>query len=303
MRPDRAIDAYAARQYGVFSIQQTKEAGLSSAMVETRVKTGAWIRLAPSVYALASSPPKWERQMAAALLTRPGAIVAAGSAAFLHGFDGFRQGRPTIMIGPNGNARSALATVIRSRHFDDIHRTRILGFETTALGETLISIGRQTPREQLERVLDDLIASGRVDVDVLLDLTARRSGVPGVGRLRRLLTERASDAYEPPVSELERRLHQLLANPRIPSVNRQLPFDFERVRMTVDVYIPRWRLIVEADGRRWHTRVSDFERDRRRDNEAVAHGYVVLRFTHRMLTQEPMQCLDILLTTGAARTK
>jgi very-short-patch-repair endonuclease len=193
-----------------------------------------------------------------------------------------------------------LATVIRSRHFDDIGRTRILGFETTALGETLIAIGRQTPHEHLERVLDDLIAESRIDVNLLLDLTARRSGVPGVGGLRRLLAERSSDAYEPPVSELERRLHRLLSDPRIPSATRQLPFDFERVRMTVDVYIHRWRLIVEADGRRWHTRVADFERDRRRDNEAVAHGYAVLRFTHRMLTREPMQCLDTLIKTGAA---
>lgn len=46
--------------------------------------------------------------------------------------------------------------------------------------------------------------------------------------------------------------------------------------MTVDAYIPRWRLTIEADGRRWHTRKADFERDRRRDNAAAAHGLVVL---------------------------
>ena len=27
--------------------------------------------------------------------------------------------------------------------------------------------------------------------------------------------------------------------------------------MIVDALVPTWRLIIEADGRRWHTRVAD----------------------------------------------
>lgn len=73
-------------------------------MILTRIENGAWLRLAPAVYVLASAPPKWERQMAAALLTRSGSIVAGRSAAYLHAFDGFGPGRPVIMIGPGGNA-------------------------------------------------------------------------------------------------------------------------------------------------------------------------------------------------------
>lgn len=78
MRPDRALDEYAARQYGTFSLVQAKRAGFTARMVHGRVTDGAWVRLAPSVYALASAPPKWERQMAAALLSRQGAIAAGG---------------------------------------------------------------------------------------------------------------------------------------------------------------------------------------------------------------------------------
>ena len=47
-----------------------------------------------------------------------------------------------------------------------------------------------------------------------------------------------------------------------------------------------WALVIEADGRAWHTRVEDFERDRRRDAEAAAAGYLTLRFTHHQLTHE-----------------
>jgi len=81
MNPDRRLDEYAARQYGAFSLSQARDVGFTRAMIETRRDNGAWIRLAPSVYVMASAPPKWERQMAAALLSRPGSIVAGSSAA------------------------------------------------------------------------------------------------------------------------------------------------------------------------------------------------------------------------------
>lgn len=98
MDPDRSLDKCAARQYGVFSRKQAVRAGLTSKMIHTRLASGAWIRLAPSVFAMASAPPKWERQMAAALLSRDGSIAAGASAAFLHEFEGFTAGRPVIMV-------------------------------------------------------------------------------------------------------------------------------------------------------------------------------------------------------------
>jgi hypothetical protein len=114
MTPDRALDEYAARQFGAFSLEQAHKAGHTAKMIHTRVSNGTWIRLAPSVFALASAPPKWERQMAGALLSRKGSIVAGRSAAYLHGFDGFGATKPVVMIGLDGNARSPLARVIRS---------------------------------------------------------------------------------------------------------------------------------------------------------------------------------------------
>jgi very-short-patch-repair endonuclease len=72
--------------------------------------------------------------------------------------------------------------------------------------------------------------------------------------------------------------------------------------MTVDAYVPSWRLIIEADGRRWHSRKADFERDRLRDNLATSHGVAVLRFSYQMLTRNPQHCLTTILETGRVRT-
>ena len=72
---------------------------------------------------------------------------------------------------------------------------------------------------------------------------------------------------------------------------------------TVDAYIHEWQLIIEADGRRWHTREADFERDRVRDNLATSHGIAVLRFTYRMPTQTPEHCVNMILETGVVRAR
>jgi len=302
MNPDRRLDEYAARQYGAFSLSQARDVGFTRAMIETRRDNGAWIRLAPSVYVMASAPPKWERQMAAALLSRPGSIVAGSSAAHLHEFPRFGQGRPVIMVEESVNARSPLAKVIRSRHFDEVATVRKRGFVVTSEPETILTVARSTSTDNLERVVDEVLARESSEIEDLGKLVSSRPGTPGLARLRPIVEERLPDTYQPPTIELERLLYLLVEHPGIPPATRQMPFAFQRVNATVDLFIPVWRLIVEGDGRRWHTRKADQERDNLRDNEAVAHGYAVLRFTWPMLTRSSDRCLDTLLRTGRVRT-
>lgn len=147
MHPDRVLDEYAARQYGAFSLEQARAAGHTPKMVHNRVEKGAWIRLAPSIYALASAPPKWERQMAAALLSRSGSIAGGRSAAYLHGFDGFGRSRPVIIVPETANARSPLARVIRSNRFDALGRVRRNGFVVTDEAETIVTLARDLGAE------------------------------------------------------------------------------------------------------------------------------------------------------------
>lgn len=301
MHPDRGIDEYAARQYGVFSLEQARAVGHTPKMVHNRVEKGAWIRLAPSIYALASAPPKWERQMAAALLSRPGSIAGGRSAAHLHGFDGFGMTRPVIILPESATARSPLARVIRSRRFDDIGRVRRRGFVVTSEAETIVTLARDLDAETLEHLADFVLARKTCSVNELRNVLNQSEGVPGVGKLRPIAEYRLPDAYQPPTTVLERLLYRLLDNPLLPEYTRQMPMRYRRVEATVDAYIAVWTLIVEGDGRRWHNRRADHDRDRQRDNEATAHGYAVLRFTYEMLRDRPEECLDTLLRTGAVR--
>lgn len=301
MSPDRLVDELASRQYGTFSRQQAEKVGMTPRMILTRVESGAWVRLAPAVYALASAPPKWERQMAAALLTRDGSIVAGRSAAYLHEFDGFGPGRPMIMVGPDGNARSPLAKVIRSHRFDAMERVRVRGFAVADEPETVMTIAAGTGSEPLEALVDSLLARKSCTIEQLARVVDASVGARGVARLRPIVEIRLPTAYQPPTTELERLLYRILDDPRLPTYTRQVPMAYQRLDATVDAYIGAWRLVVEGDGRRWHTRRADMERDRIRDNEAVAHGFAVLRFTYDLLRNHSEGVVDTLLRTGRVR--
>lgn len=239
----------------------------------------------------------------AAVLSHQRSLVAGRSAGVLHGFDKFKPGRPEILVPFSGNGRSDLARVIRARHFDDLKTTTIDDFVVTTPAETILTLSLREPPGVLERVVDNEIARGSLAIpefNPILDrLTFARQ--PGLRSLRRIVGERAESSYQPPTTELERLLYALLDHPEVPQYSRQLPMEYRTSKATVDAYVAPWRTIVEGDGRRWHTREADFVRDRQRDNEALAAGFVVVRFTWKMLRYEPESCLNTLMRVGQQR--
>ena len=57
------------------------------------------------------------------------------------------------------------------------------------------------------------------------------------------------------------------------------PNDPETSRITADGMFPAIRLIVEADGKKWHSSPEDVQRDTERDGKLMARGWSILRFT------------------------
>jgi hypothetical protein len=293
---DRAIDAIARRQHGAFSRPQADRAGASAAVIKRRQATGDWIVLDYRVFALPSHPGTWLRQAMAATLGTPLATLSGRAAAALHGFPEFRRSRLEITVPSGSSHRSRLATVHQS---DLVERTTVEGIRVVTPAQAAIEIARYLDQRELGRLVDDLIARDRRFLPALqerfVDLAYSRW--PGIGRMRAVLDERG-DGYVPPASELEARLSDVLDEVALlvgerPTMIRQatLPW-WPKGDQRVDVLIPEWRMIAEADGRRWHTRVRDFELDRWRDNEAVAHGYRPMRFTWSRLNDRTGEVID-----------
>jgi very-short-patch-repair endonuclease len=299
---DRAIEALARRQHGAFSRTQARDLGASTSAIDRRLASGAWLRLAPSVYALPSNPATLERQCMAAVLCEPTAWVSGMTAAVLHGFPEVRIGRLEITVPTGASHRRGIAVVRRS---DDFDATRVKQIPVGTVEQTVCDLAPRLDGEKLENMLDTLVSTKSVTVEQLARRFERLS--PGAqGRrstLRALLTERSAATWVPSTSVLESALYRLLEDSRLPSYARQAAIPWRTVASArVDAYIPSWQLFVEADGRAWHTRVADFERDRKRDRDALAHGCGTARFTYDEIVSGSEAVIGELLRIAAART-
>src|SRR5579884_1527274 len=88
-RPDLEVSRHADAQFGVFSAQQARRAGLARASIARRLKAGVWERVHPATYRLRGAPPHWRQSLSAALLwAGSGAVVSHRAAGLLWHLDG-----------------------------------------------------------------------------------------------------------------------------------------------------------------------------------------------------------------------
>jgi very-short-patch-repair endonuclease len=299
----RKINTLASRQYGAFNSRQARQAGFDKSAVRRRLDSGEWIRLDHSVYCVASAAPRWERDLAAAVLSRRQAVVTGDSAACLHGLRGFIPGRPVVLVPMGSNARSEIADIVQTKRYELVARVRVAGFEATSPVETILVLARKLSAARLEAVFDDALLSRKLTLGDFEPALAREgaSRAKGLSLVRRLVADRHPLAPSQEPSYLEAMLEMVLNRGKLPPWTREHQFRARGTSARVDVFIPTWSLVIEADGRNWHSRRSDFEKDRRRDNTLATKGIQVLRFTFEMLESDPDGCLDTILSTGALR--
>jgi hypothetical protein len=298
------VDALFAAQHGVVSLEQALAAGMSGRRIRHLVATGRWQLRSRGVYAVASAPRTWEQDLMAAVVGRPAAVVSGRSAAALHRFPGFiPRGVPQITIPCDSSTGPAVAGVTRSIYFSALSVVEVGGIPATSPAETVFGVMNVAGVDRLERIVDAVLVADSTAVTELLDILDRveKDRLRGIRKLRPILQERLTDDHVPNESELEHRLDLVLNHPAVPVAVRQHPLPWApHTRHRVDRFIPAWGMIVEADGRAWHARAEDFERDRERDNLAAASGIAILRFTARML-EDPVRCRRWVLDAARSR--
>jgi hypothetical protein len=297
---DQAIARLARRQHGLWTRQQALTAGASGSLIDRRLRSGAWLQLDRAVYGSPAAAPTWHRSVMAAVLAEPDAVASHKTAAVLHGLHGFRGGRPVVTVPPGANVRGRLAIVHRGV---DVRTTVIDQIPCVTIEQVFIDLAPKTSvrrlREALARATDatpDVLDAVR---DRFCELAPR--GGRQLGRLRAVLEEFGA-GEEVKESVLERSMRGLFTRPGIPPIRWQAPFPGrDPGARRVDGVIPDWSVVLEGDGRSWHTRIDDFERDRRRDQASAAAGYLTLRYTYHQIVREPAWCVDTLLEAGTRR--
>jgi len=286
--PDARIADIAEAQCGRFLRSQAMAVGFTQCMIDHRLRTRRWVREGRGRYRLAGAATS-NAGIDPYVLALPGAVVSHQSAARMHDFPLIPASPPTVTVPVRTTHDIANCVLHESTDLAAWDCETRGGVTLTNPTRTVIDLAVVLRPQRLYRMLDELLAAKVVDFEQLctrFDQIARR-GKPGVRVLRARLEELGRSSA-PTESVLEAATLELLAAAGIdmPVVQAALPWRQDQPGR-VDLLFPAAKLIIECDGRRWHSRERDFERDRRRDNEAMLAGWRVLRITWDELRNHP----------------
>ena len=253
-------------------------------------RRGRWERSLRGVYRSPEAPRTWRQELLAACLAiGPSAVVSHRSAAALWGLDGFGPGWIELSVDRQRFHRLPGVIVHRSTDVDATSAILRTGIPVTGPARTIVDLGAVVPAWKVEAALESALGRRLVTLSGLratLDEVARR-GRRGAGVLRALLDERC-DGTRLNESVLEARTLRLLREYSLPTPTPQWEVRVgRRLVGRVDFAYPKLSLALEVDGFESHSSLTAFGRDRARQNDLVAAGWTVLRFTWDDVVHRP----------------
>ena len=124
-----------------------------------------------------------------------------------------------------------------------------------------------------------------------------RPGKPGMEHDGRVLDERATGMC-PPQSELSGRSSRALAAGGLPAPRRQVPLPGRSsITGIADAAYDDARIVLEADGRRWHERVEQLGAIGRETLQVVRAGWEPLRFVFEQIVGSPAEVCAVVIET------
>ncbi len=285
MNVDRLVNNLSSSQGGAIRLEQALQTGMTRHQVKHRLQTGRWSKLGRGSY-LVSAMTTTEDHLRAAIATLPGAVVSHEAAAELHGLSYVQRGLATVLVHSQTTHKFQGVIIRRCHDLEPQHVEPIIRLPVTTIARTIVDLAAVVTERNLTAVLDDALAAKLVSVERVAGVAAEvgRSGKPGTKNLRLVLDARLGPGLNG--SPLERKGNELLLSADLGALEFEYAIPW-RPEHRFDAAYPANLLAIEWDSRRWHTQASTFDRDRLRDREAVIHGWRVLRFTWRDVTERP----------------
>jgi predicted transcriptional regulator of viral defense system len=287
---EHAIVALATAHEGVFSLAQLCELGLGARAVHRRAAAGRLHRVHQAVYSIA--PPELlsrnGRFMAAVLACGPEAVLSHRSAAELHELLATVRSGIEVTVRREHTRRVDGVEVHRSRTLTPADTTTVDGIPCTTIARTALDLAAVSTQRRVERALTQGEILEKLDASALEDQLARNSSTPAAAKLRAALEAHRGGATAT-WSEFEERFLALCRAAGVPEpeVNGWVVLDDGEPAIRADFVWRAQRVVIETDGRRFHSSRWAFETDRRRDQRLTLAGWRVVRLTWRQLNEEP----------------
>jgi predicted transcriptional regulator of viral defense system len=286
-------------QAGVIDRSQALSAGFTRSQISHRLRSGAWQRVFPGVYATFTGPlPRNARLWAAVRCAGDGAMVSHQTAAEVHGMTD-EPASPIHVTVPHSR-RPARDRQVRGIviHRSDQSRQQFLGpfnLPRTSIEDTVLDLVAAAPTfDRAYAWIARAVSRKLVSVAALRAALGRRRRI----RWRGWLTDALQDAENGVYSSLERRyvmdVERAHGLPRSEHQARRLLDGKVQYR---DNWYPRYRVVVEVDGPDYHQN-ERVQIDKDRDNRNLALDDVK---THRFgpvdVTQRACQSAALIAAT------
>jgi Protein of unknown function (DUF559) len=292
------LDRTARSHDGVVTMREWMAAGNSRASW-FRHQGGVLVPYGPGVARFAGAPATTKQQIRAAVLGTKNTVASHRSAAYLWGVD-IDGADPVDLIATTVRFGPRLRNTVIHRPSDlaDLRPVVRAGIPATNPMRTLLDLGAVAP-DMVDVALEQMLIAGLVTVPGLGRMLAshRQRGRRGVGPLDKALKTLLL-SEKPPDSVLEPAMARVFARVGIDG----WIFHHYVVGIELDFGFPAQHVDVEVDGWASHAKRRQFERDRERDAELGAVGWLVLRFTWTQVTRRPSWVASTVLATLVSRS-
>ena len=287
---DDALVPLFTLQAGLVSRQQVLDVGGTDRLISARLASRRWAKVRPGVYLLVASPETpLRRYWAPVLAAGPKSAVSHQSAAKLYGVEEIREPGVVLTVPHPTHPRLRGVIVHQSTDLARRHIATFEGLPVTTPARTFVDLAAVLAPKDLRSVGESLLISKRVTGSRLSRLFTElaRPGKRGFDKLSEVLDELLSTKGIPE-SKLERAFLDVVRAARLMEPVAQHPFPGRLPGAhRVDFAYVEHKLVIEVDGRSFHSRFEEQVNDKRRDMAAAAAGWQVVRIMWETLRDEP----------------
>lgn len=282
---DRRLVELAAKQHGVFSRKQAREAGLSYSGLSRRIERGGLVVAGSRALHLPGTVLTWYGELTAGLIDLgPGALVSGRGGAQLLGLDGFESHSVDFLAPRSLRHRTTISSVTFSSDISLGDRTTIHGLPCTSATRTVIELLRDATLEEAGNALDSACRKRLTAIPVIERRLNElgRQGRDGVAAFEQLIRAGRVESW------LERRFVELIERARLPAPVLQRRYRLPGIGVArVDFEYPLWGVVVEVGGQRGYLSLDERRRKERRRNALQLEGKTIYFFTRDDIVGDP----------------